>query len=86
MNADPDDGSNNHNHSNDSTQMVQMDAVVEGKLVLPPSTSAHRVRQPKKTYPPPPPGKKFIFRKWTTINGKRVYAPPGKCFPILVDA
>lgn len=37
------------------------------------------------TYPPVPPGKKLIFRKWKTCEktGKRIYAKT--VFPILVD-
>lgn len=36
----------------------------------------------------PPPGKKWVFVKWITRNGKRVYASEyGKnAFRILVDA
>ena len=67
-----------------STQMTQMDAVVEGKLVLPPDTSARRVT--KKQYPPPPPGKKIIFR-WSRVDprtGQVVYAH-NRPFPIEVD-
>ena len=36
----------------------------------------------------PPPGKKWVFVKWITRNGKRVYASwyGYKAFRILVDA
>ncbi len=34
-----------------------------------------------------PKGKKYVFRSWTTINGKVVHASQHgiKAFPILVD-
>ncbi len=40
-------------------------------------------------YPPPPPGKKLIFRRWVTDpkTGERVYPPKGKkCFVFMVDS
>lgn len=38
-------------------------------------------------YPPPPKGKRLVFRPWITVGGKRIYASQfGKrVFPILVD-
>ena len=35
----------------------------------------------------PPAGKKYVFRPWTTVNGKRIYARQFglRAFPILVD-
>jgi hypothetical protein len=40
------------------------------------------------TYAPAPEGKKWVFVKWTTCNGKRIYASwyGKKAFPMLVDA
>lgn len=39
------------------------------------------------SHPPPPPGKKWVFVKWITKNGKRIYANwyGYKAFRILVD-
>lgn len=39
------------------------------------------------SYAPPPPGKKLVFVKWITKDGKRIYASwfGKKAFPILVD-
>jgi hypothetical protein len=37
--------------------------------------------------PPPPPGKRLVFRPWITKNGKRLYARQFgiRAFPILID-
>ena len=43
------------------------------------------MKRNSKQYPPPPPGKKYIFRASRTVNGQVQYAPPGSAFPILVD-
>ena len=69
------------------TEPTQVDMVVEGKLVLPSTTSAHQVRKPKKTYPPGPPGKVLIFRMTRTDpkTGHIQRAPPGRPFPMWVD-
>lgn len=68
------------------TEPVQTDMVVEGKLVLPPTTSPHEVRKPKKTYPPGPPGKVLIFR-WQKTDPKtgRTIRAHGRPFPMWVD-
>ncbi|MDH6307388.1 hypothetical protein M2451_000537 [Dysgonomonas sp. PFB1-18] len=39
----------------------------------------------KKVFDEAPLGKRYIFRRWITINGKRVYPRNGKCFKILVE-
>lgn len=66
--------------------MSQMDAVVEGKLILPPDTSARRVTKPKKEYPPGPPGKVLIFR-WTRTDERtgQIIRAHGRPFPMWVD-
>jgi hypothetical protein len=45
------------------------------------------VADTKKKYPPVPPGKRLIFRRFRVDprTGKKVFAPPGKVFPIFVD-
>lgn len=41
-----------------------------------------------KGLPEPPPGKKWIFRRWVhdPRTGKRIYPRSGKCLALLVDA
>ncbi|KFA91740.1 hypothetical protein [Archangium violaceum] len=84
--TDSSDGSNNSNTNNNNVhKMTQMDAVAEGKLILPPDTSA-RVAKPKKTYPPGPPGKVLIFR-WTRTDERtgQIIRAHGRPFPMWVD-
>jgi len=87
MSAHDNDSSNNCNTSNNNANaMTQVDAVVEGKLILPPNTSARRVTKPKKEYPPGSPGKVLIFR-WTRTDERtgQIIRAHGRPFPMGVD-